>query len=156
MNGFTSQSDFAASTRSVLQTAFANITGTVTTTATTWPASGTAQDLLTVTLTTSAGTALLIFFASSSNNLASGNETNFRVLVDTFFPTVTPTGQGGGVGLPTNGLASCMINLKATGLSAGSHTVKVQWKGNGSTCSIDAAGDPDGEGASLTVMEVSV
>jgi len=106
------------------------------------------------TITTTGGDVLIIFFATITNNL---NNANMM-----FDVTVDGVRQGGVEGLiletvsaATHGAVVSFALLK-TGLSAGSHTIKLQWSVGGGTGRIYAGSTAGGrEVAGFTVREVS-
>jgi len=107
-----------------------------------------------VTLTTSAGSKLLIMASySMSNASALGSVNRIALVIDGVVesgcnscfqtPLISNFSQGGSIG-----------TLK-TGLSAGSHTIKLQWSNTaGTTQCRPVTGAPNTEGATITVVEV--
>jgi uncharacterized membrane protein len=136
----------ASGANGLLQTQFAEVTANTTTASTTF------VDLLTVTLTTTAGSALLINFGSSSSNTTASRTNAFRVTVD----GVAKRGAAARI-TTVSEAAGAVIVQKVTGLAAGSHTVKVQWRvTSSSTAQIRPVASPDTEYAALLVKEVTV
>lgn len=128
----------------LLQTTFAEITANTTTSSLTF------VDLLTQSITTTGGD-LLIYFTVSASNTTVNRSISFRITVDAV------SKRGTNIFSPSaNTAASASIAIKVTGLSASTHTVKVQWLTSANTARIDPAGAPDTEHASLIVNEVTV
>jgi hypothetical protein len=124
-------------------TTMAEVSTDTTTTSTSW------VDLLTITLTMASAGKLLAQFSAGFTMSGANNGAYFRIMVD---------------GTAKRGVASRYINTPghsvaisylASGLAAGSHTVKVQWRASASTLQIRPAGQPDSEHAVLIVQEVT-
>lgn len=124
----------------LVQTKFVEITSDTSTTSTTF------VDLLSTTLTTQGG-ALLIHFDVSCSNSNTGKEIDFQVLLD---GTVKKAGGVRYNGTPAGDLS---LSYKTAILTAGSHTVKVQWKTESNTANIRPVTAPTGESASMTILE---
>jgi hypothetical protein len=133
-----------AISQTLLQTAFSEITADTTTT------SASFVDLLTVTLTTGANS-LLIMAAANISNASANVNVQVRVTLDGVAQRGSLTRSPS-----ASGCQAVAITLKRT-VSAGSHTIKVQWLTASSTAQcrpITAAVDK--EHASLLVQEVTV
>ena len=130
-----------------LQSSFAIIAADSTTTSASFVAVGAG---LSVTITTVAGSKLNIWFAASPSNTANnGTEIDFQILIDSV-ATI-----GCGTGTKSNGVPqTCGINFVKTGLSAGSHTITVQWRTASGTAQIRPVTTII-ESATLLVAEVS-
>lgn len=102
---------------SILQTAFTELTANATTTAT-----GYSGSLLSVTITTGANP-VIIHFSVSCQHSSSNQRNDFRLLVDGV------ARRGVSVFSPSNlnGNSGALV-YKTTALSAGSHTVTIQWR----------------------------
>jgi hypothetical protein len=131
------------------QTVFANVTTDTTTTSTTF------VDLISTTIVVS-DVAFLHIHATCCSSTADAiiNRIHrFQVLVDGSLPVV---GSAFGV-------AALALSLPVTGgivvytgaLTAGSHTIKLQWKVSGSTGQVRPVTHTDDEHASLLICEVS-
>jgi hypothetical protein len=109
---------------------------------------------LSIVVVVGAGNSLLVHFAASGFNTAAGNSTLFRLRVDGVVVKGSsfsrPTGGG------PNGEATAAIVKKITGLAAGAHTVDIQANTTTGTTTINAATQPNEQGATLLVEEVSV
>lgn len=129
---------------SLLQTTFQEVTVDTTTTSTTF------VDLLTQSITTQAGTALLIHASTSASNTGVNQSVRFRVTIDGtavrgWENVKTGAGQTAGGGFV----------YRKTGLSAAAHTIKVQWLVGGSTGQVRPnTAAIDTEHASLMCQEV--
>jgi len=130
---------------SVLQSAMAEKSTDATTT------SASFVDLLTVTITTIASTVCKIYFTVSASHTTAEAATTFQLLIDgsavrglaTYQPKFGGGFQCGGA-----------LIYRKTGLSAASHTFKIQWKTSGSTAQIRPV-TTIAEHASLVVEEIA-
>jgi len=127
------------------QTVFSEISTDTTTSSTTF------VDLLTATLTTVAGTKLIVIATFAVSNSNSNAQQHFRMTVDGIVK------RGCGVRFVNNPSAAGSLALVVTGLSAGSHTIKLQWRADasGGTVQVRPVTAPDDEHASLVVQEVA-
>lgn len=110
--------------------------------------------LLSQAITVAGGNSLIVnFSASGQNNAGGGTVTTFRLLLDgNLVKGASFTKMAGSVIA-----ASCVaIVARIPALTAGSHTVSVEWQAPSNTTSINAASDPDGNHATLLLQEVSV
>jgi hypothetical protein len=108
-------------------------------------------DLLTLAINTTGGD-LEIWF-DATNSLTSGNrQTFYKLLVDGVAQDGTSTFTTFSAPVSRTGA----IVRKVTGLAAGAHTVKVQWKVDSGTTQIRPVTAPNSESAGLLVNEVSV
>lgn len=129
---------------SALQSAFSEITVDTTTTSTTF------VDLLSVVVTTLAGTKLLIHASTSASNTGVNGEVRFRVTIDG-----TAVRGWSNVKTGAGQTASGGFTYRKTGLSAAAHTIKVQWLVDAGTGRIrPATAAIDIEHASLLCQEV--
>jgi len=129
-----------------IQTAFVRITSDTTTTSTTF------TDLTGVTLTLTTGACdLLIWFTFSASNSSANRAISFSVLFD------GTSYMGAMVRPPGASIAdSGAMVLRIPSVSAGSHTVKIQWKVSANTGQIrPVTGAPLEEHAALLVQEVT-
>lgn len=126
----------------LLQTIFAEISADTTTT------SATFVDLISQSITTTGGN-LIIQFTTSASNTNIGKLITFRITVD----AVAKRGTQINPGAP-NAAESAAINIKVIGLSAGVHTIAIQWKRDANTARIAPVTAPDSEHASLIISEV--
>ena len=107
-------------------------------------------DLLTVPIVTTGGN--LEIWANASNSLTSPSRTTFfRITLDgvaldgaSTFTTFSDVAR------------TAAIVRKVTGVLAGAHTVKVQWRVDSGTSQIRPVSQPDSESAGLLVNEVTV
>jgi hypothetical protein len=130
----------------LLQTAFAEQATNTTQTSATFGDLGT----VTLTLTTTAGSALLITFTASASNTNNNHNIDFQLVID------GTAVRGAGMRVPVAGQSdSSAITYKKTGLSAGSHTIKAQWRTDGNTAQIRPTTVLN-EHASLLIQEVTV
>lgn len=139
-------SNYNTFVNSLVQTQYVSIAADTTTT------SNIFVDLLTKTMTTSAGTSLLIrLSASASSSTLVNAVTSFRITVD-------GVSKGGCAQTVTllNGVNCATHTVKVTGLAAGNHTIKAQWRTSGATAQIRPVGAADYESASLLIEEVTV
>jgi hypothetical protein len=127
-----------------LQTQFTKLLVNTTTTSSTF------VDLITVLVTIQAGSSLQISFAETNSSSSASATTFFRVTVDAIVMQGAATRSPGG-GDPQG----VSINDYITGLAAGVHTVKVQWRTNSGTSRIRPVASPDAESASILINEVS-
>lgn len=149
-NGSSATPTYQNSVGSLLQTASAKVTADQTTT------SSTLVDLTgaSVTLTTSASTKLLIGVSYSMSNASALGSTNRIALV---IDGTVETNSGFTTPLISNVLQGGGFSILKTGLSAGSHTIKLQWSNTtGTTQCRPVTAAPTTEHASITVMEVKV
>lgn len=128
---------------SVVQTAFAEITGNTTTTATTYSGS-----LLSITVSTGANP-VIVYFSAAPGNTSATIWVEFQLLLDgvakrgcATFTTSSGNGNSG------------EIIYKTAALAAGSHTFTIQWKVGGGTGSINPTLGTDH--ATLFLEEVTV
>jgi hypothetical protein len=124
------------------QTSFAEITSDTTTTSLTY------VDLLSVTITTIAGN-ISIYASASGDNTNNARLSKYRIMIDGvadrgFVANVSPS-------LPDSGA----IVLRRA-VTAGSHTIKLQWATSANTARIRPITNPDTDHASLLVEEVTV
>ena len=133
-----------SSSISLNQTIFTNITSNVSTTSTSF------VNLLSTNITTTvANSNLLIFAAGSISNTNSNINMFVRVVVDGDSKGgVELRGQGG------IGIAFSIVNKIA--VSAGLHTISLQWKTSSATMQCRPTINVDGESASLLIEEVCV
>lgn len=105
-------------------------------------------DLLSANVTTTGGSLIVLFEASASNTNTS-TALYFQIVVDS---TVYASGAVRYVGSP-----ACSLTLmdKISGLSSGSHVVKIQWRAGSNTGRIRPVVAAGSENAVMTVMEVS-
>ncbi len=137
----------------VLQTAGAKVTADQTTASSPITA---LVDLVgaSITITTQAGTKLLINVSYSiSNNSALGSQNRIALVIDGVVePGVNSVFQSP---LISNFTQGGSITTLKTGLSAGSHTIKLQWANSaGTTQCRPTTAAPNTEHASITIMEV--
>ena len=127
-----------------IQSAFADQGSDVTTTSTTW------VDLLSVTLTTGANF-LIIMASFSATTALAANNVMFRLLVD-------GVAKRGASTMDTVSFASSGAIHGRYVVSAGEHTIKLQWQASSalSAARVRPAANPESEHASLLVMEVRV
>lgn len=112
--------------------------------------SGTFVDLLTQAITIQAGSVLLIHFTASASNTSNATTIDFQITIDA--AAVRGTGMRTVAANIPSGNA---IVYRKTGLSAGAHTVKVQWRTGGGQARIRPATTVN-EHASLVIQEVTV
>ncbi len=106
-------------------------------------------DLLSVTITISAGSDLIVTVTAAVSSSGSNNNANIRLLIDGVAQ------QGAQEELKSSDIsASLAIRCQVSGLAAGARTVKLQWKTNASTLRCRPATVPDSEHACLIVEEV--
>lgn len=128
-----------------MATSYATVTINKSTVSTTF------ADLLSAPITTAGGD-LDVFFSASGNTTVTNLQTRFRLMVD---------GVAAGCGCTTtsrdaNSRQTAGIVRRVTGLSAGAHTVKIQWcLGTVGSNSIDVLANPDLAHGSLLVREAS-
>lgn len=129
-----------------LQTSFVKLASDITTTSTTF------VDMTGITLTlTTVGGDLLVNFSFSISNTNANRLLNVRVMLD----GVTQGGASTRI-TAVDAPGSGAIVLRLTGVSAGSHTVKVQWMTASATAQCrPVTGAIDGEHANLLVQEIS-
>lgn len=123
---------------------FSKISTDVSTTSTSY------SDLITKSVSIN-GTEMLINFTANGITQGGADSVYFRILVDG-----SPIANGGGWETRTSaGSAfSCANVIKLTGLTPGSHTVKLQWRvAVGSGVAINAATAPDTNSANLLITE---
>ncbi len=127
------------------QTVFSEVTSDTTTSSTTF------VDLLTSTITTVAGTKLVVLATFATSNSNSNAQQHFRLLVDGVVK------RGCGLRYTNVPSESGSIAFVIAGLSSGSHTIKLQWRADasGGTVRIRPVAAPDDEHASLVVQEVA-
>lgn len=131
-------------TRTLLQTQFKEVTVDTTTTSTSL------VDLLSQSLTTTAGSSLLINVSASISNSSANRNIDIQLMID----GVAVRGAGTrvtGTGIP----GSLAIVYKKVGLAAGNHTIKVRWRTDGSTARVRPIASVN-EHASLMIQEVTV
>ena len=108
--------------------------------------------LLSLVIPTSEGSELLIVFTMSGDTQGAANRTGkFRLLVDG--TPLIATGET----FRQNRTGSASLNIRTTGLAAGSHTVAIEWardSGPPGQLRINAASDADEHHASLSAQEV--
>jgi hypothetical protein len=97
---------------------------------------------------------LIVHFAASGFNNAAGNSTQFRLRVDGLGVKGSSFSRPAGGG--PNGEATAAMIAKITGLAAGAHVVDIQANTTGGTTNINAASQPNEQGGTLLVEEVSV
>ena len=107
-------------------------------------------DLLTINITTVLGSRLLMVFLFSLSNGSANQTAAFRFMVD----GIAYDGSGSRLS-PANEPQSGGMQRVITGLAAGAHVVKVQWKTSGGTISIKPVTVPDTESAALEVTELT-
>jgi hypothetical protein len=119
-----------------------------------------------VPIVTGAGSTLLVSFSASAGVSGGGGtallQTFYRLRLDGVVvkgagTTAPPTGGGGGTG--GNREESASIVARLTGLTAGAHTVDVEWSnpgGGGATSTINVVANPDSQHGTLIVEEVTV
>ena len=110
-------------------------------------------DLLTVSVTTTAGSKLALEAIASALITVSALQVFFQLTVDgvKVGPACAITGSGANVRQTVS-----LIALVA-GLAAGAHTVKLQWRvASANTATIDVVTNPDRAGARLQFTEVTV
>ena len=128
----------------LLQTAEARITVDTTNSTAGW------QTLLTVTMVTGANP-LLISAVGSISQSAFANVMNTRITVDgASYGGCTIKCQANNQGSPF------ALKVKTAALTAGSHTILVQWQTAGGTQQCRPVANPDAESASLVIEEVTV
>lgn len=125
----------------LLQTTFAELTVDTTTT------SGTPIDLLSQSIVTQDSVVLIHFSASANNNGAANRTISFLMLVDGI------TVEGSAIRTNQNGFGNSTSMVFKTRLTAGPHTIKIQWFTNASTAQIRPASTSD-EHACLIIEEV--
>lgn len=128
----------------LLQTTFTELTLDTTT------GLGTFGDLLTQVITIQAGSILLIHFTASAGNTSTATTIDFQITIDAV--------AARGTGMRTVAINVPMGNAivyRKTGLSAGLHTIKVQWRTGGGSARIRPATTVN-EHASLMIQEVTV
>ena len=127
----------------LLQTSYAEITvDTTVAVATGW------ADLLSVTLTTRAGS-VLVHFTACGDNTNNAKISSYRLDIDGVVV------KGVAEGVSPNIPGAVAIIHKAT-VTAASHTIKVQWSASANTSRIRPVTNPNTDHASLLVQEVSV
>lgn len=127
----------------LVQTAFAEITTDTTTTSTSF------VDLLTITLTTATNNLLIYVSHSFGNTSAFGAQVFVRLLLD------GAAIRGAGDQASSTFASSGAIITKEA-VTAGSHTIKVQWRVGSNTGQCRPVAAPDSEHCSLLVIEESV
>lgn len=116
--------------------------------------SNTFVDLPTLSLpmTTQTGTQVLVLASFASSNTSMVGATNFvRLVYDN--PSTTDVGVGQTFPDLANAVQGGSICRLITGLPAGAHTFKLQWRVSTATGQIRPVGSPDGEHASLILIE---
>lgn len=105
--------------------------------------------LLSTTLAVLLDSGILFFFSGQMTGQAN-KTTSFQVLIDGVQVAVSTlnTGSGG------SNVSMFLSGLKPL-LAAGSHTVVVQWKTDGSTSQINPISNPGYEGARITLIEIA-
>ncbi len=110
----------------------------------------------TVTLTTQTGTRLIVTTSfSASNGNIGGASNSFRLVVDGSATDGSGNPYGGAgqqIGL-LNATQASAIHRVITGLSSGSHTIKLQWLTSAGTSRIRPVTFPGSEHASISVIE---
>lgn len=138
--------DGGAGSGDILQTASAVLAVDATTTSVTY------VDLLSVSVTTSGGSSLEIYASFSTSNAVDAAGTGQDALQITLDGTALQ--QAGAEQWPVSEIGT--ISYKTGVVTAGSHTVTLQWKTQaGSTLRCSASTLTRPEHASLVVMEVS-
>jgi hypothetical protein len=134
-----------AGTAGVLQTKSAKVTTDKTTTSLVF------TELMSLPITTSAGTALMIQFAANFTQSQNNGVIATEIEVDGAQAAAGEVTHGGsGTG------GSHSLVARVTGLAAGAHMVKVNWKVQASTGRCRPVTEVDKEGAAVLVWETSV
>lgn len=125
--------DFEASAAAFTASQFVGLSGTNSTTSTSF------VDLTDLTLTVSVedGDVLLVHAYMSTINTTASQGVHARLMVDGVAVQGADMPQGGG---------SCAMLWRAAGLAAGSHTIKIQWKVPGGTATCNAGSAQQGGG----------
>jgi hypothetical protein len=134
----------SAGASTLLQTSLLSVAADTTTTSTTF------VDLLSITLTTGANK-LLIHAAGAISNAGANVNMKLRLLVDGV--------SIGGIQLrsPAAAIGTGFALVDKVTVTAGSHTVKLQWLTASSTAQCrPVTGNVDGESANLLIEEVTV
>jgi hypothetical protein len=124
-------------------------TGTMSTGGLVTNVTATAQDILTIDVTTVAGSALIIQAQGCSSNATNNAVVLYRIIVDGVVWRGGSTKSNGG-----SGVTAFALSLKITGLAAGNHRIVIQWRVNSGTGQIRPITAED-ENGSLLVQEVS-
>jgi hypothetical protein len=127
----------------LIQTLFVEATTDRSTTSTTW------VDLLSQSITLLAGTKLIALISASAVN-TNDEFSYFRLVIDGVAQRGVSLRSRSDVAQPI------ALNFAKTGLAAGAHVVKLQWRVAASTSRIRPATQPDSEHASLLLQEVKV
>lgn len=141
--------DFA-SVSPVVQSAGARVTADQSTTST---AAYVDLPQATVTITTLASTKVLVM---ASFSVANANITPQAVFVSLAIDGALDSGTGSGMVITGNSEQTGAITRLVTGLSAGSHTFKLQWATTGGTANCRPATVGSTEHASIVVLELRV
>ncbi len=130
---------------SIQQTVYAEITADTATT----DASAPGPDLFSQAITTVAGSHLIIQFSASGYSSASGSVIRFKLYVDGVLKKKCALSS------PSASATECVGMLyKMTGLSAGAHTVSIEWYLSAAGTATINASSNDGHGASLLITEI--
>lgn len=127
---------------SVIQTAFAHVTTDISTTSSTF-VDMTSQS---ITITTGAN-AIFAWWQASVSTSTAGGVANFNLLLD-------GVNQAGGSAKPggSSSISTGLIHRFA--VTAGTHTIKIQWNVSSGTLSCLAATQPSTQSGALMIMEV--
>jgi hypothetical protein len=107
------------------------------------------QDLLTITLTTQ-GTILIVMADASGKNTNNNVLSFIRITVDGNSYGGAQIISAGGIG------SSASICRRISGLTPGSHTIKLQYRAAANTININPVTLPDQDGAHLVVIDSNV
>jgi len=132
-----------SSAERLVQTAFTEVTSDTTTTSTTF------VDLLSITITTGTNNLLIYVSHSFGNTSAFGAQVFVRLVLD-------GAAVRGAADQASSTFASSGAIASKKAVTAGSHTIKVQWRVGGSTGQCRPVAAPDSEHCALLVIEESV
>lgn len=127
------------------QTVFLDITADTTTTSTTF------VTFMSQVINVAANSNIRILFTTSASNTSNNSSVFFRLSVDGTPKRgvgITSTGGGGTA-------ASTTISWREANVSAGNHTVLIEWKVNSGTGQVQPVTTPDAESASLMIDETT-
>jgi hypothetical protein len=127
------------------QSVFGEVSVDTTTTSTTF------VDLITQNITISTNGIVLVWFSCGASNSGNNNQVIFQVTIDGVAKRGAATVAASGA----TDTGSAAIVLRVTGLTAGTRTVKIQWRVSAGTGRVRPATSPDTEHASLLLAEVT-
>lgn len=130
----------------LVQTASVSLTSNITTASTTY------STILTLSMTTTGGN--LIYLASTTSSNSGNPAVNlFRIQLDGITVASASTGWDGGSLSATSIQGTCGITNQSTSVTAGSHTITLQWARTAGTARINGSTGTNNEQAIMIVAE---